>query len=245
MKAVRRGHVPRAESTDKRYFGVVEAVVVEVIDPAHEGQVRVKFPWFDDKMVTEYCRVCQVYAGNGYGTLFVPEVGDEVLVAFIHGDMRLPIVLGGLYNGEDKPSSSREKSKDQKLIRTKRGHELVFDDHDEKVTLRSNSGLALELDDKSKKVTVKTASGQSVVLDGSSSMITIEATNVAVKATSVAVQSGHVELGDGASEPIILGTTFAAYMAAHVHTTGIPGFPTSPPTVPMPPKALSTKVVAG
>ena len=43
------------------------------------------------------------YAGNGYGSFFVPEVGDEVLVAFVQGDMRYPIILGGLYNGEDKP----------------------------------------------------------------------------------------------------------------------------------------------
>lgn len=243
--AARRSFVPRAQTTDKRYFGVVEAIVVDVIDPEKEGRVKVKFPWFDEDMITEYCRVCQLYAGNGYGALFVPEVGDEVLVGFIHGDMRLPIVLGGLYNGQDKPSSNRQKTQDQKLIRTKIGHEIVFDDHDKKVTLKTADGLTLELDDKAKKVTLKTASGESVVLDGSSSGITIEATNVTLKATSVAVQSGHVELGNGASEPVILGTTFATAFAAHVHTTGIPGFPTSPPVTPLPPKALSTKVMAG
>jgi phage baseplate assembly protein V len=237
--------VPRAKTTDKRFYGVVEALVVDVIDPDKEAKVKIQFPWFDDEMVTEYCRVRQSYAGNGFGTVFVPEKGTEVLVAFIHGDMRMPVILGGLYNGKDKPPTHRQKDKDQKMIRTKAGHELVFDDHDKKVTLKSNAGLTLELDDTGKKVTLKTASGQSVVLDGSSSMITIQATNVAVKATSVAIQSGHVELGNSAAEPVILGTTFATYFAAHVHTTGIPGLPTSPPTVPMPPKALSTKVMAG
>ena len=49
----------------------------------------------------------QFYAGNGYGAFFVPEVGDEVLVAFTHGDMRMPIILGGLYNGVDKPVTYR------------------------------------------------------------------------------------------------------------------------------------------
>jgi uncharacterized protein involved in type VI secretion and phage assembly len=245
MSHLRRSFVPRARTTDKRYFGVVEAIVVDVYDPEKEGRVKVQFPWFDDDMVTEYCRVCQLYAGNGYGALFVPEVGDEVLVSFVHGDMRLPVILGGLYNGKDKPSSHRQKTRDQKLIRTKAGHEIVFDDHGKKVTLKTAAGLTLELDDNPKKVTVKTASGQSVVLDGSSSAITIEATNVSVKATSVAVQSGHVELGSGASQPVILGTTFATYFATHVHTTGTPGSPTSPPVVPMPPTALSTKVMAG
>jgi len=245
MISNRRSVVPRAQTTDKRFFGVVEAIVVDVIDPEKEGRVKVQFPWFDEDMVTEYCRVCQLYAGNGYGALFVPEVGDEVLVSFIHGDMRLPVILGGLYNGKDKPSSDRQKTKNQKLIRTKVGHEIVFDDHDKKVTLKSAAGLTLELDDNAKKVTLKTASGQSVVLDGSSSMITVEATNVALKATSVAVQSGHVELSNGASEPVILGTTFTQYFDKHVHTSATPGSPTTPPTIPTPPNALSTKVMTG
>lgn len=266
MSAMRQSFVPRAQTTDKRYFGVVEALVVDVIDPDKEGRVKIQFPWFDEDMVTEYCRVRQFYAGNGYGAFFVPEKGDEVLVAFIHGDMRMPMILGGLYNGKDKPPSDRQKDKDQKMIRTKAGHELVFDDSekerriklttagkhvldlddkDKKVFLKTTSGHSLELDDKNNKVTLKTAGGQSVVLDGSSSMITIEATNVAVKATSVAIQSGHIELGTGAAEPLILGTTFATYFAAHVHTTTLPGLPTTPPTVPMPPTALSLKVMAG
>jgi phage baseplate assembly protein V len=240
-----RFHRPRAQTTDKRFFGVVEALVVDVVDPEKEGRVKIQFPWFDDEMVTEFCRVRQLYAGNGYGTFFVPEVGDEVLVSFVHGDMRMPIILGGLYNGKDKPPSDRQKDKDEKMIRTKAGHALIFDDHLKKVTHKSNSGNTLELDDQAKKVTLKTAGGQTVVLDESSSTITVDATSVVVKATSVAIQSGHVELGNAAAEPVILGTTFAAYFAAHVHTTTIPGFPTTPPTVPMPPNALSTKVVAG
>jgi uncharacterized protein involved in type VI secretion and phage assembly len=245
MTAIRRSPVPRAQSTDRRYYGVVEALVVDGVDPGQEGRVKIQFPWFDEEMVTEWCRVCQLYAGNGYGALFVPEVGDEVLVSFIQGDMRLPVVMGGLYNGKDKPSSHRDKTTDQKLIRTKAGHEIVFDDHDKRVTLTTAGGLTLVMEDDAKKVTLKTASGQSVVLDGSSSQITIEATNAVVKATSVALQSGHVELGNGAAQPVILGTTFATYFATHVHTSTAPGLPTTPPTLPMPPAALSTQVMAG
>jgi phage baseplate assembly protein V len=252
MTAARRSFVPRAQSTDRRFFGVVEGVVVDVIDPDKEGRVKVRFPWFDEDMVTEYCRVRQFYAGNGYGAFFVPEPGDEVLVAFIHGDMRMPVILGGLYNGEDKPPSDRQKTKDQKMIRTKAGHTLIFDDYEKKVTLASNAGHFLELDDAGDTVTLTTKGGQKIIFEGGSATITAEATNVTVsatnvtvKASNVAVQSGHVELGNGASEPVILGTTFAACFATHVHTSNIPGLPTSPPVVPMPPNALSTQVMAG
>lgn len=184
----------RSRSTDRRYFGVVEALVAENVDPEKEGRVRVRFPWFDGSMTTEWCRVAQPYAGAGYGALFVPEVGDEVLVGFVHGDMRYPIVLGGLYNGEDKPSSHRAQDKDQKLIRTKGGHQLLLDDSkdalgvevetssghllsmsdaDKKVSLATSGGHSVELTDQAQKVTVKSTSGHSVTLDDAASSVTV------------------------------------------------------------------------
>ena len=62
----------------------------------------------------------RLYAGAGYGAFWIPELQDEVLVAFIHGDMRQPIVVGGLYNGVDKPPSHRADDKDEKVLAPKR-----------------------------------------------------------------------------------------------------------------------------
>src|SRR5688572_28993399 len=107
----------RSRSTDQRYYGVAEAIVTDVNDPEQEGRVKLKYPLFDDNTVSDWARVRQLYAGKGYGTFFIPEVDDEVLVAFVHGDMKMPIVLGGLYNGSDKPSMFRDDSTDPKLIR--------------------------------------------------------------------------------------------------------------------------------
>ena len=105
--------VSRTRSTDKRFYGVVEGIVTSVDDSdGKEGRVKVQFPWFDHQMETEWCRVRQFYAGNGYGAFFVPEVNDEVLIAFIHGSMRRPIILGGLYNGKDKPPTYRSAAVD-------------------------------------------------------------------------------------------------------------------------------------
>lgn len=134
--------VARARSADKRYFGVAEGVVTDVDDPGKEGRVKVKFPWFDERMETEWCRVAQIYAGNAYGAFFIPEVGDEVLVAFVHGDMRIPIILGGLYNGKDKPPTFRAEDRNQKMIKTKAGHEITLDDTggSEKIVIVDKSG---------------------------------------------------------------------------------------------------------
>jgi uncharacterized protein involved in type VI secretion and phage assembly len=90
----------RSRSTDNRFYGVAEALVTEVRD---DGVVKLTYPWFNDDMESEWARVLQFFAGPGHGAFFIPKVGSEVLVAFIHGDMRFPVVLGGLFNGVDLP----------------------------------------------------------------------------------------------------------------------------------------------
>jgi uncharacterized protein involved in type VI secretion and phage assembly len=183
-----------AERLDRRLYGVCVGLIEENEDPDSEGRVRVRFPWLDDATVSEWCRVCQLYAGNQYGSFFVPEVGDEVLIAFGHGDMAEPIVLGGLYNGQDKPPSARTAQQDQKLIRTKGehqillddsaqskmvevttagGHVLTLDDQNKKITLASKSGHTVELDDQGKKVTVKSMAGHQIVMDDSAMSLKI------------------------------------------------------------------------
>ena len=87
-----------------RIAGVVNALVTDVRDPEKSGRVRLKFPWLSNDYVSDWCRVVQIGAGeNGRGTIVIPEVNDEVLVAFEQGDVRRPYVLGGLYNGMDPP----------------------------------------------------------------------------------------------------------------------------------------------
>jgi uncharacterized protein involved in type VI secretion and phage assembly len=167
----------RSRTTDKRFFGVYEAIVTAVVgDREKEGRVKVKFPWFDDQLATEWCRVRQSYAGNGYGSFFIPEEGDEVLVAFIQGDMRFPVILGGLYNGKDKPPTSRENDKDQKMIRTKGKHEILLDDSSgkERVRIKTKEGHTVDLSDVDKSITIKTKGSHSITLDDQGQKATLK-----------------------------------------------------------------------
>jgi phage baseplate assembly protein V len=155
-----------SSQTDRRFYGVYEGLVTDVTDPEKEGRVKLKFPWFDDQMETEWCRVRQAYAGNGYGSFFVPEIGDEVLVAFIQGDMRFPIVMGGLYNGQDKPPTYRDDSKDEKVIRTKGGHQITLDDSQgrEKITIvDSQEKNRIEIDTANNSIKIESTSGKLVI----------------------------------------------------------------------------------
>jgi uncharacterized protein involved in type VI secretion and phage assembly len=223
---------PRARSTDQRYYGVVEAIVVENTGD-DEGRVKVKFPWFDGSTVTDWCRVSQLYAGNGYGSVFVPEKDDEVLVAFIHGDMRFPIVLGGLYNGVDKPPAARKDGVDQKIIRTRHGHEVLLDDSQGKAAVRvkSAAGHVLEMDDQGKAIKITAVEGGN---------ITVTATgDITLTAPKVTIESSAIDLGGNSTEPLVLGNALLQAFNTHTHPT--PAGPSSPPVPPLTPAVLAKK----
>lgn len=223
---------PRARSTDRRFYGVVEAIVEEN-EGDDEGRVKVRFPWFDGTSVTDWCRVSQLYAGQGYGSVFVPEKGDEVLVAFVHGDMRFPIVLGGLYNGVDKPPTARTDGRDQKLIRTKHGHEVLLDDTSGKAAVRvkSAAGHVIELDDEGKAIRITAAAGGSVTVSADG--------EVTLKAPKVTIDSSSIDLGGGATEPLVLGNALLQAFNTHTHPSG--AGPTGPPAPPLTPAVLAKK----
>ncbi|VVJ18057.1 VgrG protein [Amycolatopsis camponoti] len=206
--------MPRAMASDQRFYGVAPAEVVQN-DGDDEGRVKVKYYWLDGgSSISPWIRVSQLYAGAGYGSVFVPEVGDEVLVAFFQGDMRQPYVLGGLYNGKKKPPTAHKDGRDQKIIRTKAGHRILFDDQE-------------------KEITISTASGATVVLKDSGE-ITLEAARVTVK-------SDAVDLGGGSTEPVVLGNALLQAFVQHTHPA--PGGATGPAT-PLPPSVLAKKVKA-
>lgn len=195
----------RSRETDRRFYGVVEALVVENEDPDGEGRIRVSFPWFSDTEISDWCRVAQLYAGGDFGAVFVPEVDTEVLVVFVHGDMRMPVVIGGVYNGVDKPPTSRSSSTDQKVIRTRAGHQLTFDDRSgsEQVTIETAGGHHLTLSDADSRITLATAGGNTIELDDTAGSISISATAKLTLAApeveingdaSVAISGGQVRL---------------------------------------------------
>ena len=122
--------------------GQVHEVVIGLVtnnqDPEGMGRVKVTFPWLSSDDESNWARVAAPMAGNNRGTYFLPEVGDEVLVAFDHGDVRLPYVLGALWNGQDAPPRDNSDGKNtERVIRSRAGHELVFNDDSQGAHVKS------------------------------------------------------------------------------------------------------------
>jgi len=156
----------KVDGVASNFYGVYTAIVTEVNDPEREGRVRLKFPWFDSQMVTEWSRVSQIFAGNGYGSFFSPQVGDEVLVGFDQGDMRTPIVIGGIYNGQDKPPTHRTDDQDEKVIRTKGGHQITLADSNgkERITIiDSKEKNRIEIDTAKDSIKIESSTGKLIL----------------------------------------------------------------------------------
>jgi len=133
---------PADAGTQNRIHGVVVGIVTNNEDPDNLGRVRVRFPWLSDEDESWWARMAVPMAGNERGAYFLPEVNDEVLVAFEHGDMRFPYVLGALWNGKDKPPVDNSDGKNNiRVIKSRSGHIIRLDDSDgaEKIEIIDSS----------------------------------------------------------------------------------------------------------
>jgi phage baseplate assembly protein V len=131
------------DSTAGRFTGVAMAIVTNNKDPDGLGRVKVKLPWLDDRVESDWARVVTAMAGAGRGLYCLPEVDDEVLVAFEHGRPDSLYVLGGLWNGKDKPPESNADGKnDVRAIKSRSGHVIRLTDTngDEKIEIIDKTG---------------------------------------------------------------------------------------------------------
>lgn len=170
--------------------GVAVAVVRENKDDSGLGRVKVSYPWHNKPRVSYWARIAVPMSGGKRGTWFLPENGDEVLVAFERGDLRFPYVVGCLWNGVDKsPITNKDGNNDVRLIHTRKGHKLTFDDGAKgKVQLELNDGKRLTIDDNG--VQVNDGKGNSIVIDSGSGGLTIQAaSNLTLKAPQIAIQA--------------------------------------------------------
>lgn len=181
--------------------GVAVAIVCENKDNSGQGRVKVKYSWHSDRTVSNWARVVTPMAGKGRGVYFIPEVGDEVLVAFEQGNPGSPYIVGSLWNGRAQaPENNTDGKNDRRVIHSRSGHKLVFDDGAKSlVQLELKDGKKLTIDDD--RLCLDDGQGNRVDIDSKNKTVTIEAaTQLNLKAPSITIDSsGGLKLKSGAT----------------------------------------------
>ena len=127
-----------------RILGVALGLVTNNQDPEGLGRVKVKYPWRENSPESFWARIAVMAAGNDRGTVWIPEVDDEVLVGFDKGNIEHPYVLGSLWNGKDKPpEKNSDGDNNTKLIKSRCGHQIKFFEEKPKVPKSTLTGIAL------------------------------------------------------------------------------------------------------
>ncbi|NDJ84541.1 MAG: VgrG-related protein [Chloroflexi bacterium] len=193
-----------ADQRTSAWSGVVPAIVTNNEDQENDwGHIKVKYPWLDDSKESFWARLTGPGMGAERGIYFMPEVNDEVLVAFEHGDFNRPYIIGGLYNGKDKPAdplsavvaSGKVKTR---TIRTRTGHVIRFVDED--------SGQEhIEIIDAKQKTSIKMDTANETITVKSSKDIAIEAqSNINIKAGTDISLNADGQISIAATRGLIL-----------------------------------------
>jgi uncharacterized protein involved in type VI secretion and phage assembly len=189
-----------------RWYGVFPALVTDVKDPDGQGRVKISLPWAPDTDGSRYevwARLATMMGGNNRGSWFVPDVNDEVLVAFEAGNPRRPYIVGGLWNGSDKPPASMDGGgkNNKKVLRSRNGVQVTLDDSEgqEKMILETPGGQKITLKDGPGAVEIVDGNGNSVKLETAGITVTASA-KVTINASQVEISAGMVTVNAGMSK---------------------------------------------
>lgn len=173
-----------------KVYGVVTGIITDIKDPKKIGRVKVNFPWLaeevdavtiskeekeEDSAHSYWARIATLMAGAKRGAWFVPEVGEEVLVAFEHGEIDRPFVLGMLWNTNDAPPESMdaEGKNDIRYIHSRSGHKIILNDSEDKpsITIMDKTGEnSIFIDSANNAMEIKGAGDLSISVGGNISI---------------------------------------------------------------------------
>jgi uncharacterized protein involved in type VI secretion and phage assembly len=163
-------------------YGVYEGTVVDVLDPEGLGRVRVRLTSRKVPDVERaWARLATLMAGDGRGTWFVPDVGEQVVVAFEAGDPRRPYVVGALWHSGARPPEAMDPQGDN----TRR-------------VIATRGGTRIAIDDATRRVEIRDANGNSIVLEPAGISITASA-RLKVDASTIELSAGMLTVNAGMS----------------------------------------------
>lgn len=186
----------------KNAGNIVVGIVVDNLDPEEKGRIKVKYPWLSEDDSSHWVRIATPMAGPGRGMMIIPEINDEVLVAFEHGDIHRAYMIGALWNGVDEPPIRSSDAVvggkvERRHFRTRIGHTFDFDDRGT-IRLRSVGGQKMYIIDGER---IQFSYGSTDTLTGGAFMASPEL----VKVMDAANNHLTINLTDNSIEMMCLG----------------------------------------
>jgi uncharacterized protein involved in type VI secretion and phage assembly len=175
------------------YFGLYPAIVTDIEDPKRIGRIQVKLPWLggDGDSVRAWATLLTPYAEDDQGFQFLPSVDTQVVVGFEAGDPRRPYIVGAAWNGREAPPEEAQAPNNIRMIKTRSGSLLEFDDTDGsvKITLSTPGGHELKMDDGAQEVKVTHSNGCSITMDAAGNVKIQANVNVDITASVMNVHA--------------------------------------------------------
>lgn len=190
---------PAATALTTPVHGMQIGVVLAVAGDADGKQrIQVSLPMIGDPPAEVWTRHATPYASSGAGIQFLPEVGDEVVIAFLNADPNAPVIVGSLHNQKALRPETEEEDNNIKTIVTRSALTVKFDDDQKIITVETPGGHKLTMDDAASSFSMNDMNGNSIVMDASGITLTSDGDvtvtaggNVTVGATADASVTGN------------------------------------------------------
>ena len=262
-----------ARHVDEKQYGKYRGIVADNKDPQKRGRLKLLIPSVLADQMSDWALPCLPYGGfDQQGMFMVPQNDAQVWVEFEEGDIHRPIWVGTFWQQEsDVPEDAAKEEPTTRMLQTKSGHILQFDDEEGEeqfrlfhpadaemkidkngtITLTDASGAVLTMDAENSEIVVEDANGNIMTMDSSGTkvedsngnVIEMAAAGITAEAPKIVIKGGQVHLGDEGGEPVIKGQSFLSLFATHIHTVApVVGGPTSPPIPQGEMSTLSTTV---
>jgi uncharacterized protein involved in type VI secretion and phage assembly len=233
LASVFADQIRTAELEAGRVYEPVIALVTDNKDPSKLGRVKIKIPVLSDKDNTWWAPIVMLGAGKNRGWFFIPEIEDEVLVLFEHGDVNRPLVVGALWNGKDKAPDKNPGGNPRRVIKSRQGSKITFDDDQMKIIIEDGTGKGtITFDSNANKIIIEALDGD-VCFQAPAGDIQIVAKEAELTATqNLEIHAGSTMAWGSGAKTTIKGGTVTLSGSKSNHNCGGATAPEAPQSSP-------------
>jgi uncharacterized protein involved in type VI secretion and phage assembly len=233
LPSVFAAQIRTAETESSRVYEPVIGIVTDNKDPSKLGRVKLKIPILSEQDSTYWCPIIMLGAGKNRGWFFIPEVNDEVLVMFEHGDLNRPLVVGALWNGKDKAPDKNPGGNPRRVIKSRQGSKITFDDDKEQLIIEDGAQKGrITFDAKANKITIEALDGDVSFQSPADDMIIVAQSIEMTASANLEIHAGDA-MAWGAGGNATIKSSSTTLSGAKVNTNGGSAqMPTAPTTSP-------------